>query len=196
MPPTSPEHASVRPPHPLAVELIAVLGAVEARVIDVASGSRRNARALRAAGFEVVEIGDAAATAATIERAEGSFAAALSTHGLLHGTLQSIGAAVEAIAAKLEPGGRLFATFGSVRDARFARGVEIERFVYAPVDGDERGVAHAFFDESRLRALLEGRFALDVVEERNADETAGDWAHREKPLRSSAHWFVHARKRD
>ena len=64
MPPTSPEHASVRPPHPLAVELIAVLGAGGARVIDFASGSGRNARALRAAGFEVAEIGDADATAA------------------------------------------------------------------------------------------------------------------------------------
>lgn len=196
MPPTSPEHASVRPPHPLAVELIAVLGAGGTRVIDFASGSGRNARALRAAGFEVAEIGDADATALTIERTSGRFAAALSTHGLLHGTVEVIGALVEAIAAKLEPRGRLFATFGSVRDARFAQGLEIQRFVYAPLDGDERGVAHAFFDEPRLRALLEGRFALESVEERNADEIAGDWAHREKPLQSSAHWFVHARKRD
>src|SRR5580704_6164768 len=100
MPPTSPEHASVRPPHPLAVELIAVLGVGGARVIDVASGTGRNARALRAAGFEVVEVGDAAATAATVEHTHGSFAAALSTHGLLHGTIGSIGAAIEAIAAK------------------------------------------------------------------------------------------------
>jgi hypothetical protein len=196
MPPTSPEHASVSPPHPLAVELIAVLGAGEARVIDFASGSGRNARALRAAGFEVLEIRDAVATAETIEHASGAFAAALSTHGLLHGTIAAIGAAIEAIAAKLEPGGRLFATLGSTRDARFARGTEIERFVYAPLDGDERGVAHAFFDESRLRALLQERFAVESVEERIADEIAGDWAHREKPLRGSTHWFVQARKRD
>jgi hypothetical protein len=195
MPPTSPEHASVRPPHPLAAELIAVLGAGGARVIDFASGSGRNARALRAAGFEVLEIGDAAATAATIERTNGSFAAVLSTHGLLHGRVAAIDAALDAIAAKLEPAGQLFATFGSTRDARFAHGVEIEPFVYAPLDGDERGVAHAFFDDSHLRRLLEGRFALDSVEEQNVDEIAGDWAHREKPLRSSAHWFVRARKR-
>jgi hypothetical protein len=195
MPPTSPEHASVRPPHPLAVELIAVLGAGGARVIDFASGSGRNARALGAAGFEVVEIGDSIATAATIERANGSFAAVLSTHGLLHGTVAAIDASLEAIAAKLDPGGRLFATFGSTHDARFRLGVEIERFVYAPLDGDERGVPHAFFDESRLMALLEGRFVVESVEERTADDIAGDWAHREKPLRSSAHWFVRARKR-
>ena len=196
MPPTSPEHASARPPHPLAVELIAVLGAGGARVIDFASGSGRNARALRAAGFEVAEIGDADASARAIECIAGTFAAALSTHGLLHGTDEVIGAAVEAIAGKLEPGGRLFATFGSVRDARFAQGLQIQPFVYAPADGDERGIPHAFFDESRLRALLEERFDLESVEERNADEIAGDWAHREKPLRSSAHWFVQARKRD
>ena len=196
MPPTSPEHASVRPPHPLAVELIAVLGAGGARVIDFASGSGRNARALRAAGFEVAEIADADATAETVERTSGTFTAALSTHGLLHDTVEAIGAAIETIAGKLEPGGRLFATFGSVRDARFAQGLEVQRFVYAPLEGDERGIPHAFFDEDRLRALLERRFALESVEERNADEIAGDWAHREKPLRSSAPWFVHARKRD
>lgn len=196
MPPTSPEHASVRPPHPLAVELIVVLGAGGARVIDFATGSGRNARALRAAGFEVVEIGDTAASAASIEHANGSFAAVLSTHGLLHGTVAAIDASLEAIAAKLEPGGRLFATFGSTRDARFAHGAEIERFVYAPLDGDERGVPHAFFDEPRLYSLLERRFALDSAEERNADEIVGDWAHGEKPLRGSAHWFVRARKRN
>ncbi|HTA37491.1 MAG TPA: hypothetical protein VK760_00360, partial [Candidatus Acidoferrales bacterium] len=97
MPPTSPEHASVRPPHPLAVELIAVLGAGGARVIDFASGTGRNARALRAAGFEVAEIADADATAETVERTSGTFTAALSTHGLLHGTVEAIGAAIETI---------------------------------------------------------------------------------------------------
>jgi hypothetical protein len=195
MPPTSPEHASVRPPHPLAVELIDVLGAAEARVIDFGSGSGRNARALRAAGPEVLEIEDAVATAATIQRASGSFAAVLSTHGLLHGTMASIRAAVDAIAAKLDPDGRLFATFGSTRDARFGHGSEIEAFVYAPLDGDERTVAHTFFDESRLRKLLDTWFTLDSIQERDADGIAGDWAHTEKPLRGSVHWFVQARKR-
>jgi hypothetical protein len=63
------------------------------------------------------------------------------------------------------------------------------------LEGDERGVPHAFFDETRLRELLDEWFVLETVEDRDADETAGDWAHREIPLRSSAHWFVRARKR-
>ena len=132
----------------------------------------------------------------TIERTSGSFAAVLSTHGLLHGTFEVIGASVEAIAAKLEPGGGF-----SRPSARFATR-DSRRVWRSSVSFTLRWTAtsaaspHAFFDEPRLRALLEGRFALESVEERNADEIAGDWAHREKPLRSSAHWFVHARKRD
>jgi hypothetical protein len=192
MPPTSPEQASARPPHPLAVELIAVLGAGKARVIDFASGSGRNARALRAAGFNVLEIGDRDATAGALNRIEGKFSAAISTHGLLHGTIAAVSAAIEAIASKLEPGGRLYATFGSTRDARYARGREIEPFVYAPLDGDERDVAHAFFDEPRLRALLDPWFEVEYIEERDAAETAGDWAHQEKPLHQAVHWFVRA----
>jgi hypothetical protein len=196
MPPTSPEPASVRPPHPLAVELIEVLGAAEARVLDFASGSGRNARALRAAGFEVLEIPDAAATAATLNGTTGTFAAAIATHGLLHGTPESIGAAVEAIAARLAPAGLLYATFGSTRDARYGKGELVDPFVYAPLDGDERGVPHAFFDEARLRELLGTWFVLETPEDRDADEIAGGWAHTQAPLRSSAHWFVRARKLD
>jgi hypothetical protein len=194
MPPTSPEHGSARPPHPLAVRLIQALGAAPARVIDVATGSGRNARALRAAGFEVVAIGDGDATPQRLAAEPRRFAAAISTHGLLHGTPASIGALLHAVAERLEPGGLLHATFGSTRDARCGQGTAIEPYVYAPADGDERGVPHAFYDEPRLRALLEATFDLDRIEERDAGESAGAWAHA-RPLERAVHWFVEARKR-
>jgi hypothetical protein len=193
MPPTSPEPASVRPPHPLAVELIAALGAGEARVIDFASGSGRNARALRAAGFQVLEIADPGATAAAVARVPSSVQAVISTHGLLHGTINTIADALDAIAGKLVPGGRLYATFASTRDARYGQGTEIEPFVYAPDDGDERGVPHAYFDEPRLRGLLSHSYVLESIEERSADVVAGSWAHPRTPLHNAVHWFVKAR---
>ena len=115
MPPTSPEHASVRPPHPLAVELIAVLGAGGARVIDFASGSGRNARALRAAGFEVAEIGDADATAADDRRRQRELRRGTLDPRVASRHVEVIGAAVEAIAAKLDRGDG-----SSRRSGRFA----------------------------------------------------------------------------
>ena len=64
MPPTSPEQASVRPPHPLAARLIAAHGGASVRAIDLATGSGRNARALQDAGIDVLAIGDAEAASA------------------------------------------------------------------------------------------------------------------------------------
>jgi len=179
----------------LAEKLVQALAGTNARVIDFATGSGRNAAALRAAGLDVLAIADTAASAEGPKAANGPYKAVLSTHGLLHGDVRAIEELVEAIAGVLEPRGLFYATFGSTRDARFGTGTEIAPFVYAPDDGDERGIAHAYFDEGRLRTLLIPWFEIDALEERNADETAGAWAHTEKPLEGSAHWFVRARKR-
>jgi hypothetical protein len=167
-------------PHPLARALIDRLrersGAI---VLEIGAGSGRNTRALLAAGLRVV-------TLPSTERC----AAGLSTHALLHGTPASLAHDLDAIADALEPGAPLFATFGSIHDARYGEGEEREPFVYAPTEGDEIGVAHAFFDESRLRALLAPRFAIESIDEVTVDAIAGTWAHRTAPLHGAVHWFA------
>jgi hypothetical protein len=174
--------ASSHSPHPLTKALIDRLRARRgAAVLEIGSGSGRNTRALASAGLRVYAPEDAPAEPC---------AAALATHALLHGTPQSIAAQLAAIARRLEPGAPLYATFGCVRDARYGEGERLEEFVYAPVDGDERGVAHAFFDQPRLRALLCGEWAVESIEERVVDDVAGRWAHRERPLAGAVHWFV------
>jgi SAM-dependent methyltransferase len=180
------------PPHPLALRLIDRLqGRPQAAVLEFASGSGRNARALERAGRSVVEIDDAtAASPAAFAGVSGPFAAALSTHGLLHGTPSIIAGNLRQIAERLEEGGLLYATFGSAGDARFAKGERIDEFTYAQLDGEERGVPHAFFDRRRLRALLEHRFSIESIEEHMVDEVAGSWAHRERPLSGAVHWFA------
>ena len=184
-------------PHPLAERLIERLQpGAPARILDFASGSGRNAGAIRSAGFEVLAVDDGtAASDAPLAGVAPGFAAAISTHGLLHGTPARIAAALRAIGDRLVPGGLLFATFGSTRDARFGEGTRIADFTYAPADGDERGVAHAYFDRERLHTLLEPSFEIESLEERGVDEIAGAWAHLERPLAGAAHWFAIARKR-
>ena len=183
MSPHSPD-PSKRPPHPLAVSLIERLrGRDGLTVLEIGAGSGRNTRALTGAGFAVVGF-------------DGQFAdAALSTHALLHGTPATIDELLLRIANHLKPGAPLYATFGSTHDARYRMGEEIEPRVYAPLDGDERGVPHTFFDEPRLRALVGRHFHIESLTEVKVDDIAGTWAHKEQPLESAVHWFLIATKR-
>lgn len=168
----------------------------EARVLDVCTGSGRNASALRAAGYDVSAIADTEASAiASALPPSGTFAAAISTHGLLHGTRETITANVAAIAARLEPGGLLYATFGSIRDARFNTGRRIAETTFAPLDGDERGVAHTYFTRDGLHELLRPHFIVEHLKEACVDAAAGSWAHRERPLSRAVHWYVAGRRR-
>ena len=184
-------------PHPLAAALIERLQSRPGgRVLDFAAGRGRNGEALRRAGFDVVTIGDDdASSGATLANGRERFAAVISTHGFLHGTPDAIAARVRSIAESLDGGGLLYATFGSTHDTRFGRGKRIDDSTFAPLDGDERGVAHVYFDRAQLRALLEPYFEVESLHERGVDEVAGSWAHRERPLRGAVHWVAIAHKR-
>lgn len=197
--PHSPEYADIiAAAHPLAQRLIERHGGdSDARVLELGTGSGRNLRALRAAGLSVVSLNDATASSSdAIATLDGGFSAALSTHALLHGTASSLPEMVRAIAKKLKPDSCLYATFGSSRDARFGCGERIDDRTYAPLDGDERGIAHMYFDEQNLRALLEPRFTIEALEERDVDRVAGSWAHSHRPLSEAVHWFVVACRRE
>jgi hypothetical protein len=184
MSPDSPELLP-RPPHPLALALIERLRERPgACVLELGAGSGRNTRALREAGLEVSTL-----------PTQRPCAAALTTHALLHGTPAAIAARLDAVADALEPGAPLFATFASVNDARYGAGDALEPHVYAALDGDEAGVAHAYFDDDRLRALLAPRFTIESMHESDVDDVAGKWAHRTQPLRGAVHWFVVAVRR-
>lgn len=160
-------------------------------VLDFASGSGRNARALERAGLQVVRVDDATASSPSpFAGVTGPLAAVLSTHGLLHGTTAIIAANLAAIAELLAPGGVLCATFGSVRDARFGLGMRLDASTYAPAGGDEAGVPHTYFNGDTLTTLLRTHFTIESLGERTVDDVVGTWAHRERPLVKAAHWFA------
>jgi hypothetical protein len=183
MEPDSPE-AVHRPPHPLALALIERLrDRPGARVLEIGAGSGRNTRALVAAGLKVGSAPEG-----------GPYAAGLTTHALLHGTPASLAGELASIAGALEHDAPLFATFGSTRDARYQTGTLLEPYVYAQDEGDERGVAHAYFDATRLRTLLEPYFAIESMREVVVDDIAGRWAHPTSALQDAVHWFVIAKR--
>jgi hypothetical protein len=187
MSPDSPQNEPLRPPHPLALELIERLRErPRALVLEIGRGSGRNRRALEAAGFAVSDIEDASSNLC---------AAAISTHALLHGTPDSIAAMLSRISRRLEASATLYATFGSQRDSRYGQGVQLGRQTFAPENGDETGVAHTYFDEGQLRRLLGDEWVIESLEEHDVDEVAGAWAHQQQPLKNSVHWFARLRKR-
>jgi hypothetical protein len=189
----SPRDTNLRRAHPLALALIERLRLQpHARVLDFGSGSGRNSAALQSAGFTVLAVPDALVETFCAER---GFAGAISTHALLHGTPASVRDMLRAISDVLLAGAPLYATFASKADTRYGKGTHVDDDTFAPNEGDERGVAHVYFDERGLREMLDRRFVVESLQEHDVDEIAGRWAHAEKP-RGSVHWFVHARRRE
>ncbi len=177
----------MRAAHPLARELVARLPR-GARILEIGHGSGRNHRALEAAGLDVVHFDPEVASSPPA-------LAAISTHALLHGAPDAISELVSRIALNLIPGAPFAATFGSTRDARYGAGIRIGPVTFAPSEGDERGVAHSYYDEAGLRKALDERFTIEKIREVEVDDIAGKWAHERAPLRGAVHWFVLAHRR-
>lgn len=176
-------------PHPLAQRLLDELRG-GGLVLEIGPGSGRNTRALQERGALVTSV---APDQAEFAHLGGSFDAVLSTHALLHGTPPSIEAVAARAIALMRPGAKLYATFASTRDARFGTGQRISEHAYAPLDGDEAGVVHSYFNAEEVRELLRPLRVLEVTEVR-VDEVAGRWAHQSAPLSGAYHWFAVAQK--
>ncbi len=180
-------------PHPLAERLAAHLHPGDA-VLDAGTGGGRNARALGLAGMLVAAVSDADAYALLLPR--GPFDGAIATHALLHGAPAAIAELVAEIAGTLRAKAFFCATFASANDARFGMGERLGERTFAPTSGDEVGVAHSYFDEPALRALLAPNFDVESLEEMRVDAVAGRWAHPREPLSGAMHWFVEARRNE
>ena len=191
----SPRSSNIRRPHPLAVSLADRLrGRPGIVVLEIGTGTGRNSVALNDAGIQVTSIADDRLEKMADDIVGRRFDAALSTHGLLHGTPQSIGAMLDVIAGGLKSDAPFYVTFGSKRDARFGQGRRINADSFAPVEGDEAGVVHAFFGRAQLATLLNRSFVVERLEEHSVDHLAGRWAHLQPPT-NSVHWFAFLHKR-
>lgn len=157
----------------------------------MAAGAGRNTRALEAAGLPVVATRDEDSYTQLPGRRE-AYAAALSTHGYLHGATAKLRAGFAELRRVLRPGAPVFFTLGSIADARFGFGLALDERTFAPGDGPEKGVPHAFFERNAVAEVLHG-YAIEELEETAVDGIVGRWAHgpQERGLR---HWFVVARR--
>lgn len=180
--------------HPLAqrlAERLTALG-IKGPILEVAHGSGRNTRALSRLGFDVVSIDDAVPYTQLPAR-KGGYAAALSTHGYLHGNFAKLRAGIAELRRVLAPGAPVALVFGSVNDVRFGFGTQVDDVTFAAGEGPEAGVPHAFLDADAVREAMAG-FDIESAEEADVDGIAGRWAHADEDLDGRKHWFVLARK--
>jgi hypothetical protein len=188
------ENQEEQGPHPLVERLAARLRerSVTGPILEIASGSGRNTRALGALGFPVTCLDDAIPYTQLPSR-KGGYAAAISTHGYVHGSVAKLRLGMAELKRVLAPGAPVALVFGSAEDVRFGFGTQIDELTFAPGEGPELGVPHAYLDRDALIDALSG-FAIDSMEEVEVDDIVGRWAHEDDDIVGRVHWFVEAHK--
>ena len=187
--------SSAETAHPLADELLDfnTEQPLSGPVIEVGHGSGRNTRALLAAGLQVVPVPDDVPYT-QLPGGRETYGAALSSHAYLHGTVDKLRAGMAELRRVLRPGAPIFITLDSIQDARYGFGVSFDERSFAPGDGDEAGIPHAYFDRDGIVELLRGFFELESAREVEVDAIVGRWAHGEQEPAGRVHWFVRARR--
>jgi hypothetical protein len=179
--------------HPLAARLVALYRqrSLGGPIIEVAAGSGRNTRYLVDAGIPIVSTRDDE-TYTQLPGGRNLYSAALSTHGYLHGTVAKLRVGFAELRRVLRPGALIFITLGSIHDARFGLGTALDDATFAPGDGDEAGIPHAYFDRAGVHEVLAPPFTVESLEEVNVDAIVGRWAHGTDS--GMWHWFITARR--
>jgi len=162
-------------------------------IVEIAAGSGRNTRYFVELGIPIVSTRDEESYT-QLPGGRNVYAAAISTHGYLHGTVAKLRLGFAELRRVLRPGAPIVITLGSIEDARFGLGVPLEATTFAPGDGDEAGIPHAYFDRAGVIELLAPAFTVESLHETNVDQIVGRWAH-EAPA-GMWHWFVVARRTD
>jgi len=187
--------SSAQTAHPLAERLIRYTREhpIDGPAIEVGTGSGRNTRALVDAGIQVLSVPDATPYT-QLPGGRETYGAALSTHAYLHGAGSKLRAGIAELRRVLRRDAPVFITLGSFKDARYGLGIPLDERTFAPGDGDEAGIPHAYFDRDGAIELLAG-FAIDALEEVEVDAIVGRWAHAGDEISGRVHWFVQARRR-
>ena len=124
----------------------------------------------------------------------GAFAAAISTHGYCTERPRRSRREPDESPAALEPGGLLCADlrFGP-RCALRQRPAASNR-TFAPLDGDERGVAHTYFTRVQLEELSHPHYTIEACARKPASTTSPEHGRTASPARDAVHWFVVRRR--
>jgi hypothetical protein len=187
--------SSAQTAHPLAERLIARAREhpFDGPVIEVGYGSGRNTRALVDARIPHLSVPDNIPYT-QLPGSREEYGAALSTHAYLHGTSAKLRAGIAELRRVLRPNAPVFVTLGSFKDARYGLGLPFDEFSFAPGEGPELGIPHAYLDHDGVVESMLG-FTIESMEEVDVDDIVGRWAHADDDeIVGRVHWFVVARR--
>ena len=187
--------SSAQAAHPLAQRLVALVREhpLDGPVIEVGTGSGRNTRALVDARIPVLSVPDSTPYT-QLPGSREEYGAALSTHAYLHGTSAKLRAGIAELRRVLRPNAPVFITLGSFKDARYGLGIPFDEFSFAPGEGPELGIPHAYLDHDGVVESMLG-FTIESMEEVDVDDIVGRWAHADDDeIVGRVHWFVVARR--
>jgi hypothetical protein len=162
-------------------------------IIEIAAGSGRNTDFFVGQGIPIVSTRDDESYT-QLPGGRNLFAAALSTHGYLHGTPAKLRVGFAELRRVLKAGAPIAITLGSINDARFGLGVAVDETTFAPGDGAEAGIPHPYFDRTGVIDILAPAFTIESLTEVNVDDIVGRWAHEAST--GLWHWFITARRND
>lgn len=158
-------------------------------VLEVAAGAGRNTRAFEAAGIPLIATRDDDPYTQLPGERE-TFGAAFSSHGYLHGASAKVRAGIGELRRVLVSGAPVYITLGSIHDERFGFGEALDETTFAPGDGPEKGIPHAYYERDTVIELLRG-FTIESLEEVDATDIVGTWAHDpDEEHLPTLHWFV------
>jgi len=179
--------------HPLAADLAARYRerGLTRPIVEIGAGSGRNTRYFIESGIPIVSTRDDESYT-QLPGGRGTYAAALSTHGYLHGTVSKLRLGFAELRRVLRPGAPIAVSLGSIEDARFGLGIPLDETTFAPGDGDEAGIPHSYFDRAGAVELLAPAFTVESLREVNVDGIVGRWAHAAPA--GMWHWFVIAHR--
>jgi hypothetical protein len=175
--------------HPLSIRLADLYRerGLDGPILEVHAGSGRNTRMLVDGGFPVLATRDDEPYT-QLPGGRDTYAAALSTHGYLHGTTAKLRIGMAELRRVLKIGAPVALVFGSIEDERYGFGEALDEHTFAPGDGDEAGIPHVYFDRDGVVSLMARGFAIESLEHVDADAIVGRWAHEEP--HGVRHWFV------
>ncbi len=181
--------------HPLATALATRYRSHELTgpIIEIAAGSGRTTRSFVDAGIPIVSTRDDESYT-QLPGGRNLYAAAISTHGYLHGTVAKLRLGFAELRRVLRPGAPVMLTLGSIEDARFGLGLPVEETTFAPGEGEEAGIPHAYFDRAGVIEVLAPTLTIESLTHVNVDDIVGRWAHAEPA--GMWHWFVIGQRKD
>jgi len=125
--------------------------------------------------------------------ADSSFEGVVAVNVIHHTIYDGFVATLDEIARVLVPRGLVLATIASKGNHKYGIGEKIDEYTFLTDSGAEKGIPHAFFDETDLRNMLADKYTI-----RELREVSGEIPEADRHLKKEGaldHWLLYLEKK-